>query len=240
MSGDDAGGFQLSLFQSWQLRQGGEALHVPLRQQRLITALALKGPRSRSYLVGLLWPAHSEPKALDSLRVSVHLIARQVPGLLANGGAVLSLNDTVEIDLHRLHQEILQLGLGCGAGHAAAFLSDLRRADLLPGWYEDWVMAEQAEFRRARLHALVSLAGELFGRAEYRLALEASEAALDLEPLYEQAVRVVVEVEQLQGNRVAALRAFENYKARLMAEMGLVPSEALQRMVAEGVRDKGY
>ena len=79
--GNDGYGFQLSLLQSWQLRRGADIVRVAPRQQRLITALAINGPRPRGYLVGLSWPECRESRALESLRVSMHLISRQIPGL---------------------------------------------------------------------------------------------------------------------------------------------------------------
>src|SRR6476620_5914186 len=107
--GNDGYGFQLSLFQSWQLRRDADVVPVAGRQQRLITALAINGPRPRSYLVGLLWPECRESRALESLRVSVHLVSRQIPGLLINGGNVLSLSELVDVDLHRVRARIREL-----------------------------------------------------------------------------------------------------------------------------------
>ena len=98
-------------------------MHVAVRQQRLITALAIHGPRPRSYLVGLLWPESRESRAMESLRVSMHLVSRQVPGLLVNGGAELSLSDLVDVDLHRVRscvRELSQTGLN---GNAASSLN---------------------------------------------------------------------------------------------------------------------
>jgi hypothetical protein len=43
--GNDGYGFRLSLLQSWQLRRDTDVVHVATRQQRLITALAINGPR---------------------------------------------------------------------------------------------------------------------------------------------------------------------------------------------------
>src|SRR4051812_24310561 len=153
MGSGDICHFQLSLFQTWKLRRDSSVLHVAARQQRLITALAIHGPRPRSYLVGLLWPESCEARAMESLRVSMHLVSRQVPGLLVNGGADLTLSDLVEVDLHRVRsclREISQTGLN---GNAASYLTLLRDAELLPGWYDDWVLFEQSRLRQDCLHA---------------------------------------------------------------------------------------
>jgi DNA-binding SARP family transcriptional activator len=233
MGDDGYGHFQLRLLQSWQLSRDSDVVHVAARQQRLITALAITGPRPRSYLVGLLWPDKAEARALESLRVSVHLVSRQLPGLLVNDGAVLSLNGMVEVDLHRVRAGMRSLGQPNLNGNAAACLSLLRDAELLPGWYEDWVLFEQSRLSQERLHAFNIIARESLAHGDYETALEASEAALEVEPLYESAVGLLIQAESRQGNATAALRAFEKYRAKLKEEMGLTPSEAILRLVSE-------
>ena len=225
--------FQLSLFQSWKLRRGSCLLHLAARQQRLITALAIHGPRPRSYLVGLLWPESCESLAMESLRVSMHLVSRQVPGLLVNGGAELSLSDSVEVDLHRVRacvRELSQKGIN---GNAAASLNLLRDADLLPGWYDDWILFEQNRLRQDRLHAFHIIGRESLARRDFEVALEASEAALELEPLCESAVGLLIQAQRQQGNNAAALRAFEKYRTNLNEDMGLAPSEGIRGLVAD-------
>ncbi|KRE60019.1 hypothetical protein ASG92_22310 [Arthrobacter sp. Soil736] len=167
--------------------------------------------------------------------MSVHLITKQVPGLLINGGAVLSLSELADVDLHRIRsqiQHLRQVGLN---GNAASCLHELRHAELLPGWYEDWVIFEQTRLRQDRLHALLLIARESLARFDCEVAVEASESALELEPLYERAVSLLIQAERRQGNNASALRAFEKYQAQLEADMGIAPSEAIRRLVM-GVR----
>jgi DNA-binding SARP family transcriptional activator len=77
------------------------------------------------------------------------------------------------------------------------------------------------------------IARESLARCEYEVALEASEAALELEPLYERAVGLLIQAERLQGNNASALRAFEKYEAQLKTDMRIAPSEAIRRLVAD-------
>jgi DNA-binding SARP family transcriptional activator len=233
MGNDDCRHFQLSLLQSWQLRQDSSIVHVAPRQQRLLTALAINGPRPRSYLVGLLWPENSETRALESLRVSVHIVSQQIPGLLVNGGAVLSLSERVDIDLHRVRAQIRELSQVGLVGNAAACLHQLRDAELLPGWYDDWVIFEQSRLRQERLHAFLIIARASVACCDYEVAVEASGAALELEPLYESAVGLLIQAQRRRGNNASALRAFEKYQAKLKEDMGIVPSGTLRRLVAD-------
>ncbi|MDQ1060412.1 DNA-binding SARP family transcriptional activator [Arthrobacter globiformis] len=232
MGKGDYGEFRLSLLQSWQLISGAHIVRVSARQQKLITALALYGPRPRSYLIGLLWPECSEPRALESLRVSLHLVRKQVPGLLINSGAVLSLSDEVDVDLNLVRAQIRQLSQQGLKGNAASCLQQLSDAELLPGWYEDWIVFEQTRLRQGRLRALLVIATESLTRCDYETAVEASEAALELEPLYEKAVGILIQAERQQGNNAAAYQAFERYEMQLKADTGLVPSETIRGLMA--------
>lgn len=234
MGRDDHGRLQLQLFQTWQLRLGADVIHVAVRQQRLISAIAICGPRPRSYLAGLLWPECAEARALESLRVAVHLVSRQVPGLLVNGGAVLALGERVDVDLHRVRTHLRELGQDCLTGTTATRLDLLRDAELLPGWYEDWVLTEQNRLQRDRLHAFHLIARGALARGECEAAQEAAEAALELEPLCESAVGLLVQAEKRQGNNASALRAFDKYQDRLRDDVGLAPSETIRRLISDG------
>lgn len=236
MSNDGCGQLQLNLLRSWELRRDTGIVRVAARQQRLITALAIKGPRPRSYLVGLLWPENDESKALESLRVSVHLVSKQVPGLLISSGTVLSLSEQVDVDLHRVREQIREIDRFGANGNAASSLDLLRGAELLPGWHDDWVLFEQSSLRQGRLQAFHIIAQESLAHGDYESALAASEAAVDLEPLYERAVGLLIQVERLRGNDASALQAFERYKTGLKEEMGLLPSEAIRKLVADMFR----
>ncbi|WP_423184506.1 AfsR/SARP family transcriptional regulator [Arthrobacter sp. NyZ413] len=229
--GGDSRLFQLTLLQTWQLRRDSVVVHLAARQQRLITALAIYGARRRSYLAGLLWPEHSEPNALESLRVSVHLVSKQAPGLLAVDGPVLALSESVEVDLHGVRNRIRQLREVGPDGNVASCLHLLRHADLLPDWYDDWVVYEQGRLHQDRLHAFHTIAKALMARRAYEDAVEALEAALDLEPLYESAVGMLIQTQIQQGNTAAAFHAFEKYRLKLKAEMDLDPSDAVRSLL---------
>jgi DNA-binding SARP family transcriptional activator len=237
MGNDGCRELKLDLLGSWRLRRDAADLHVATRQQRLIAALAIRGPNLRSYLVGLLWPEYPDARALESLRVSVHLISRQVPGLIVNAGAMLALNDRVDVDLHRIRARIRTLNHAGLDGELGTSLHELRDAEVLPGWYEDWVMFEQSRLRQDRLRAFTAISRQSLAQGNYEVAGEAAEAALEIEPLYENAVRLLIAAEILQNNPAAAFRSYERYRVQLHADMGLVPSESLKNLITDA-RDR--
>lgn len=238
MGNGGCGYFELDLFRSWQLRRDGEVVHVAARQQRLIAALAVRGSCLRTYLAGMLWPEHPDPKALESLRVSVHLVSRQLPGLLIKNGAMLALSGQVKVDLHRV-RALLQGNDVAGNGNAAAMVRDLRGAEFLPGWYEDWVLFEQGRLRHDRLRAFTGISRALMSRGDFEGAADAASAALDIEPLYESAVRTLIRAELQLGNTASALLAYQTYRLKLQEEMGVLPSESLRSLIDEVQESRG-
>lgn len=222
----------MELLGSWRLRRGPVVLRVATRQQRLIAALAIRGPSPRNYLVGLLWPDYPDSRALESLRVSVHLVSRQVPGLIVNGGSLLSLSDRVDVDLHRVRSRIRVLGQTGFDADALSSLHELRDAEVLPGWYEDWVIFEQSRLRQDRLRAFTRIARQSLARDDPEASAAAAEAALELEPLYENAVALLIASELQQGRPAAALRSYERYRDKLRDDMGLLPSTSISGFIA--------
>ena len=224
--------FKLDLMHSWQLRRDGEAVYVAARQQRLIAALAVRGGRLRNYLAGMLWPECPDANALESLRVTVHLITRQLPGLLVKNGPLLSLDTRVDVDLHKV-RAALSAATKTSDKDAALLLPEIRDVDFLPGWYEDWVVFEQNKLQHDRVRAFTLISRQLAACGDNEAAVDAATAALEIEPLYESAVRVLVAAELAQGNVASALFAYDKYQGELQAEMGVNPSDGLRHLMQE-------
>jgi DNA-binding SARP family transcriptional activator len=235
MGFDNCGDYELDLLRSWRLRRDAADIYVANRQQRLIAALAVRGPAIRSCLAGLLWPGNPESRALESLRVSVHLISRQAPGLIVSEGASLSLTGRIDVDLHRVKARTRMLNEDCSNVTASIF-AELRDAELLPGWYEDWVLFEQDRLRQDRLRAFTAMSKQLLEQGEFEVAGAAAEAALEIEPLYETAVRFLFTAELQRGNPAAAVRCYERYRMRLEKNMGLQPSESFKGLIEHAVQ----
>lgn len=231
MGNDGSGELALDLLRPWRLRRGAAVVQVAARQQRLIAALAVRGPSLRHYLIGLLWPEFPESNALESLRVTVHMASRQAGGLIVNDGELLSLNELVDVDLHRARAQTRALHDGGVERDTVSWLTELRDAELLPGWYEDWVLSEQGRLRQDRFRAFTAFARRSLERGQSELAESAALAAVDLEPLDETAVRFLVSAQLHQGNSAAAIRSYDRYRTQLEQDLQLQPSEHLRSLI---------
>jgi DNA-binding SARP family transcriptional activator len=105
------------------------------------------------------------------------------------------------------------------------------RGELLPSWYDDWVLLEREGLGQLRLHALEALADKLAAAARYAEAVQAAYAAVRIEPLRESAQRAVVRVHLAEGNVCEAVRAYEFFRAMLADEMGALASHEMRQLV---------
>ena len=103
--------------------------------------------------------------------------------------------------------------------------------DLLPDWYEDWVVLERERYRQLRLHALEALCGRLTAAGRFGAAVQAGLAAVAGEPLRESAHRTLIQAHLAEGNPGEAVRQYHLYRRLLATELAIEPSPAIRGMV---------
>jgi DNA-binding SARP family transcriptional activator len=217
--------WELHLLGSWELLRDGTPVPMGRRQQRLIASLALMGKRPRSYLAGLLWPDSGEHQATGNLRSAVFKLRHRHPGVLDASLDPLSLSSEVVVDLDGL-RESAQKALG-GASPAPGVEDLLFASELLPGWYDDWVMHEQERLRGLRVLALEAIARSHLATGNYEAAISAARYAAALEPLRESAHKLISSAQMNGGSQADAQRTLLEFRRRLWNEMGLERSERL-------------
>lgn len=217
---------ELRLIGCWQLQLTSNAVNVPRRQQRLLAALAIHGERPRSFLSGILWPDSSAEQAASNLRNTVWHVTHELPGVLAIRSDVLSLAPGIEVDVLATRQHAGMVST-CDLAFAREYLRVLQSIDLLPGWYEDWVVAEQNRLRLLCLGALDVLADRLLSQGEAVLAASAAAAANAIDPYRESSQRLLMKAHMSVGNHVAALQVYRAFKAKLEDELCVKPSAGL-------------
>jgi DNA-binding SARP family transcriptional activator len=231
---------QVALLRSFELRHLSEPVHLPPAAQRLVALLAIQRcALRRVFVAGTLWTDYSETAANASLRTALWRL-RQLPcGLVDATPTHLSLATRVEVDLHRAREIAHRLRDLVDDWHEDDVETIVRAGELLPDWYDDWVVIERERFRQARLHALEALCHALARRGRYESAIDAGLAAVAGEPLRESAHRAVILVHLAEGNRGEALRQYEFCRRLLKEQLGLEPSIELERLRARCVARDG-
>ncbi len=222
---------------------GGFAMIVDGREvaltpatQRLVALLALGGRSSRSRVGGTLWPDASPRRAGACLRSGVWRVNRAVSGVIGATRFTLELSPEVEVDVHRYavmaaavldSQTLTPASDALGAwGHGG---------ELLPGWDDEWLLADRERLRQVRLHVLEEQAERLTRARRYAPALDAAIAALVADPVRESAHRTIMRIHLAEGNLSEALRAYLACRRVLRTDLGVEPSEITKRMIAARV-----
>jgi DNA-binding SARP family transcriptional activator len=221
---------------------GEGRMAVPEGSKRLVAYVALNGGRAdRRQAASILWPHVDGHRAAGNLRSAAwRLRCAGLPILVADKNN-LSLMKSVRVDLDSI------LSWACRVAEGKPDTADLdmrpgilQALDLLPGWYDDWVLQERDRLRQALLHAMDALVRLLVNANRCGEAVEVAMTAVSVEPLRESAQQVLIEAHLAEGNRCEAWRSFMSYKTLCERELGIRPSVELWKLVRFEASDRGF
>jgi DNA-binding SARP family transcriptional activator len=215
---------------------GTEWRVVPEGSKRLLVYLALKRGRvERVRAAGTLWPEVDDARAAGNLRSALWRLRGAGIDVLVADKFSLALHPEVAVDVHAVERWADRMIQGrCRPEDLVAVARLSEALDLLPGWYEDWVVAERDRLRQRLLHAVESLGRLRSAAGHHAGAIEAALLAIDVDPLRESAHRVLVEAHLAEGNWGEARRSFAELRRLTLCELGVEPSHALRRLVDRG------
>lgn len=225
------------LLGTFALECDGVRVRLPMSAQRLIAFVALQEhPVLRAYAAGSLWPETSEARAHANLRSALWRLHRCGHLLIDATDDRLRLGADVLVDL-RESEAVARRWLGCNGNGGASL--ELEReldlpalaGDLLPDWYEEWVLLERERYRALRLRALDSLCERLIAAGRLDDALDAGHVAVAGEPLRESAHRALVRVHLAEGNTGEAIRQYRLFRRLLREHLGLEPSGRMEELI---------
>jgi DNA-binding SARP family transcriptional activator len=229
---------RVGLLDGFTLERSRDGVHtvvedLPRCAQRLIAHLGLCGRPHRAAVAGELWPDVPEGHAHGSLRSALWRVQVVAPGLVDASGGSLELAVGVQVDVWEL-RAWAQRTLDPDTDVAGATAPGPALAgELLPGWYDDWVVLERERLRQLRLHALEVLAGTLARAGRHGEAVQAACAAVHAEPLRESAHRALIRVHLADGDVAEAERAYRCFRDLLAHELGVAPTEHMDALMSE-------
>jgi DNA-binding SARP family transcriptional activator len=216
----------------------GSRLEVPDGSKRLLVFVALaNGKVDRRYAAGTLWPVGTDERAAGNLRSALWRLRCAGIDLVDSDKQGLMLRPGTAVDVSVVWDWAERLADGTAAQsdlHAVNWRN--AALDLLPGWYDDWVIFERERIRQRLLHALETLSRLLVAAGRCAEAVEAAICAVSADPLRESANRVLIEAYLAEGNLVDARRAYERYRDIISRELDAEPGAELVRLVRDGYR----
>ena len=204
----------------------GRRLPIPPGSRKLLAYLALhQAGVDRRVAAGVLWPDVEDARAAGNLRSALWRLQQVGCPLVTAEQSWLGLADDVEVDLTRLEAWATRvLGHSPAAGDLGVDPGPIAELELLPGWYDDWVLAVRARVQLRLLHALEALSRLLRRAGRLAAAVEAMHVAVLAEPLRESGQLALIEAHQAAGDWIAAQRQYDAFRSILRREVGVEPS----------------
>lgn len=220
-----------------------EGRPVKLKVRKHLALLAYFAVDGRSYhrrekLVDLLWSGVPLSNGRHSLSMALTVL-RSVLGPEAIRSSTLQvkvLPGAVALDLDRLHTGSIQANGDLPALEVAGFLQEFEIADA-PA-FQDWRDRQHTQLLPSIQAGLLSMIDHARRSGDMQQVMVLADRLLALDPLAEEGIRARMEAFALQGDRLAALRVFEEWKEVLRTELGAVPSELLEG-IASRLRRRG-
>lgn len=212
----------------------GKRREVPEGSKRLLAFVALHPmPVRRRRVAGSIWPDADEVRASGNLRSALWRLRTAGIHLVSADKSALALSERVRVDVRAVSEWASRLIRGqYELGDLTIPPRALEALDLLPGWYDDWVMLERERLRQRVLHALEALSCHLTAMGRWAEAVEVAMTAVAAEPLRESAQRTLIDAHLAEGNWVEARRTYETYRNLLWNELGVEPAPDLSAKVA--------
>jgi len=227
----------------------GERVVERFRTQKtgaLLAFLAFHRDRShpREVLIEVLWPASPPLAGRQSLSMAISSLRHQFepPGVAA-GSFVRTDRFSVQLNPGAVDTDVADFEKALSAAgvaptdneraHLLAQAADLYRGDLLPGFYQDWILTEQRRLADLYYRAVRRLTKHFEQTEQWERALDCARRAAALDPLREESQYELMRLLLLAGQPSAALRQFEEIERLLRDELNTAPSVAIRRLAEE-------
>lgn len=238
--------WRIDMFGGLRVTANGNSLtHFVMRRAGVLLArLALAPNRvhSREELMEMLWPEEDVEstrlrfrQVLTTLRRSLASLGADVDALLIAERADLRMaSQAVITDVEEFEAAVRAAGRQDTAEERAGCLEQALiayRDELLPGYYEDWVLTERQRLADKYVDTLGLLAATYAEQGKSDEAIETARRAINVDPLREEGhcslIRLYIEV----GRLSQAIRHYREMEQVLWKEFRVVPSPEAQSLL---------
>jgi DNA-binding SARP family transcriptional activator len=225
---------RLTLLGEFSLRIDDDSVSVAPHLQRLLALLSLCDTwLSRRHVSGVLWGDSTEEHARGSLRSTLWKLRGIGLKLVENSGENLRLLPAVDVDVRHAKRLARDVMHGRLEEEALELLEPSLLNELLPGWYDGWVLAEREMHRQLSLHALECLCEHLTSQSRFGPAVVAGLATVSRDPLRESGYRALMKAYLAEGNAREAMRTYDEYVSIAARELGVGPSPQMRSLFEE-------
>lgn len=221
---------EIRLLGEFDVRLEGKPIEIPSRPaQSLLAYLVLNAEtrHRREKLAGLLWPESEESNARSNLRHALWRLRKSIGEkyILADKVSIsFMLSEDCELDVSFLGEEKIE------AESIADLISEVSvyGGELLPGFYESWVVLERERLRSTFEQTIKRLLDLLIEKRSWLEVLEWGERWIALGYVPEPAYRALMVAHSGLGDSSGVAVVYQRCRQALRSELGVEPSEQTQ------------
>lgn len=226
------------LFGMFSVRYDGEPVIIPSRPSCLLLVnllLHAGQPRPREWLADLLWPDAEADNARSNLRHALWRLRRALPSApggrsyLCADAAGLAFNDALPyfLDVSALQRCPEETAPIETLADAVALYND----ELLPGWYESWIVQERERLQAVYARKAQALLARLSAAGSWPEVIRWAEHWIACDRTAEPAFRALMTAHAVQNDVGHLIADYERCRAQLRAELGVEPSAATRELL---------
>ncbi len=198
-------------------------------------AYHLGNPISRELLLGQFWESAEWEQARNSLRVALASLRKQLELAEVSPNTILSA-DRYSVCLNKIAvttdvAEFIEAMEEAQSGESVteslpAYLRaiQLYQGELLPGWYEEWVVPERSRLLEMYITALQTLVQHYSTEKQYEQAVTYSARIIQVDSLRESAYRNLMRLYAVTGRPANALYTYQQLEEVLREALNVAPS----------------
>jgi DNA-binding SARP family transcriptional activator len=207
------GPVMLDLLDGFRLSIGSERIDVSDMAQRLVAFVALhRRPLHRALVAGTLWPEKAEHRASANLRSCLwRLNDGNRYRTIVSTGSSLALHPGVNVDVVDLERHGWALIDGAPTPVTRLATTSFSH-ELLPGWYEDWVIIERERLGQLQIRFLEALVDKLRDVGDFARAIDHAMRLVAIDPLRERSQFALIHALADEGSWGRACRQAAEYR----------------------------
>jgi DNA-binding SARP family transcriptional activator len=219
----------------------GERKLEPIASRRARSLLAWlayhPGLHPRSRVAAVFWPDVLDASARASLRTTLATLRRELGE--AGAGQIVAERDRVGIvEGPEVWVDLWEAERMAAEGRLRDAL-ELRDGELLTDLDDEWVLEERRVHRGRVEELLVALGDAAEEGGDADAAVGYARRRLELDPVSEEAARVLMRRLARSGERAAAVAAYDAFRVALREGLGMAPSAETRALVEELRTDAG-
>jgi DNA-binding SARP family transcriptional activator len=212
------GCMRVQLLSSFSISVDGMLVDLPAASQRLVAYLGIaRHARERADIIDALWPHCSPTRGTSNLRSARWHLAKLSPMVRSVGRSRFTLDDDVTVDLHEVETYGWTLRDEANGNMSPPPIAITQQEELLPGWYDDWVITERERIKQLNMRFAQVLVERFVREVLLAEALDLALRLVDADPLCDGNQRSLLLALCAEGSNALAHNRLEYYRSQLAA-----------------------